>query len=323
MWQDFLPQNPLRVVRWRRQRLQLILDGDYPYSRRRDDKWVKMGWRFYAALAETVHPADVGELACRFPDFYFAYELQTSQDEAIELLRWELEAYLLTEWSYELISRRTGCSVKTIEIYHQIYYDVRERLLTKGYVNHMVIGPSLQRGLSPNEPDVLWKMYAYYCGGHVVGAIIDKFTNPAIAERPEDIPAVIEDAALGNLKRNAMIATHTMPINSFTQMAIIDAWMKLREIDAASEAAQQGQATILANLEACFKAMPFSVGKQPADMIQQREALEEYSRMSAELRTDELMALSAGEPLRLKPLLENMEYPPTSTVTVKEDASDE
>jgi hypothetical protein len=309
MWQDFSPSNPFRVPDWRRARVRTIVEGTLRYSRRKDDVWVKRAWKFYEAMEACENSLDYGGLSERYPDLYWAHEMNTSSDEGTEFMRWEIEARLLANQPFDQVAERTGCTEATIVAYHELYFCVRPKLSATSYIVHKVIGPSVHRGLTSNEPDVLWKLYGYFGGSYVINAVVDKFTSPAKAQRDEDVPAFVEDSTLGNIKRSAMIASHTMPINSFTQAQILEQWMKLREIEASSEAAQQGQATILSNLEACFQVMPFSVGKKSADVVREQDQLAEYTSMGVELRCDELLRVSAGETLPHKRLLENMPYP--------------
>lgn len=312
----------MRLPGWRRNRIRTIVEGTLPYNRRRDDAWVKRGWKFYSAIEATVDPLDFGELSMKHPDLYWAHELHTSPDEGTEMLKHEIEARLLSGQNNAGISERTGFPAPVIEAYHELYFSVRDRLRFPSFVVHKVIGPSVHRGLTNNEPDILWKLYGFFGGPFVIDAMIAKFTNPAKAQRHEDVDAFIEDGIIGSVKRNGLVASHTMQINTFTQQQILDTWMKLREIEAAAENAQHGQATILANLEACFNIMPFSVGNKQADVIREADSIAGYAKLGVELRSEELMMVAAGQELPHKRLLENMPYPSvpgTAVVTEDED----
>lgn len=308
MWHDFSPNNPLRSPRWRHNRIRLIVEGTLRYNRRRDDAWIKRGWRFYTALYEAQHPLQLAALSERYPALYWAHSINENPSEAYDLLRCELEARLLAAQDYDAIASRVGCSSDVVRAYHELYYQVRPKLTNRSYILHRAIGPAVQRQLSADNFDALWKLYGYFGGPHVVDAVVDKFTCASRCLRPDDVPAFIEDAVLGNIRRNAMIVTHTMLINGQTQGRILNAWMKLREIEAIAETGSSATASLLSNLDACFKMTPFCVAGDDAQAAGNIDAVKQYDDMSAELRCDEQMRLAAGEPLRHRQVMEQMDY---------------
>ncbi len=156
---------------WRRQRAQeLVATGKRP-RRDRDDQHVAAATAFLKAEA-----AGPKRRPRRKPN-RTAVEIRTAQEifQANDQRRWALEAWLLTREPIAVAAERAGVPAGVACWYARLFFDLDERLNAPGFITHEVIGSQLHFGLSPQDVGLLWKLFAYWCGPHVLQVVLDHY----------------------------------------------------------------------------------------------------------------------------------------------------
>jgi hypothetical protein len=309
MIQLYSPKNPRRPVNWRWQRASLAAHGDYPLSRRRDgDIWVNRAAKFIREQEICDTELDIAYLSERNPVIYWAHDLWHTQPDAGNPVRSEVEARLLADDPTENIARRVCTEVEIIDAYERLFFNVRERLYNRGYLMHCVLGPSVHLGFQASEYDLVWKLFALLGGPLAVDLMIDQSVGHARPDRASDLKYFVADVAQNDLRRVAMLALKTLRINNFNAMEIIDKFLKLVELERAGGGAG-GIATeaVKQNVAAMLISLPFTVGRRLAHV--DVPLLDSYDDLPAELRYEEVMAISAGQDIPAQDMLQLLAFP--------------
>src|SRR3954447_17001009 len=137
--------SPVRRPQWRLDRvMQLISHRPRPILLGRlDDHYV----RAYRRLTMKFRAAGDNEakrdaVFLEYPDVCQAHLLHYSPDFERRQI---LEARLLTNESYEEIANRYATSAKVIEYYEKLFFHVRDRLDSSGWIHKVIQGPRNDR----------------------------------------------------------------------------------------------------------------------------------------------------------------------------------
>ncbi len=311
MWQEFSKDNPHRIPQWRWERAGLLAEGQLALSRRRDDKWVKRAGQFRAALNRCLDPQSQYVLSEKFPDLFWAWQLWDARDdEERRLLTHEVEARWLAGDTPSRIADRAAMREDSVLAYEALFFNVKERLRSRSYVLHQVLGRAVQEGIRERAYDLIWKLFGYKYGPFALDYIVEILADLPRPENAAEVQALLKDVMKTQLARKATIVTITMDAsNSFTQTEILGAYLKLMELETQRDGGRGSQATILMNVEAMLGAIPFSVGDKPAGRANGVPALEAADRFAAEPRGDELMLIAAGIRPDGADQVETLEFP--------------
>lgn len=220
--------------------------------------------------------------------------------------RWAVEARLLAGESNEQIAARMATDSKVIEAYEAVFFNVRDRLDRLDYIVTVVMADAVTRGLSERQYDLLWKLFGYRGGSHVLDSVISKFSPIAKPDRPEDVGQFFQEFAVNTVKHKAALATLTVPINTHTQLALIESFVKYVEIEKNSENSTKAHTTIVENIGAMLGALPFHIGTK---LDSEAEKMLPYDAGAAELRNEELMIVSAGGTLSNQQSIQDLRFP--------------
>jgi len=157
------PDCPARPVDWRWERAGLLLTLGLRGSRRRDDGPTCEARRFRAALGRC---RDEGgrRLAARMPAVAGASAISTGPPP----LRWAVEAWLLAGEPPATIASKMGMAVEAVAWYEALFFNVSDRLGSRGYIAHAAIGQAAHPGLGVEDPGTFWKLIGYYGGPAVL-----------------------------------------------------------------------------------------------------------------------------------------------------------
>lgn len=303
--------NPFRSPQWRWQRATGICEGSQPRPTRKTDgaesyKWIRKAAQFQQELEACNGQADEISLARRRPAMYWAHHAWL---DSANPAKWHIEAHLLgrgTDWD---VGFAVGVSPEIVQAYEAVFFNVREKLNHKGYILHSVIGPSIQRGLSEREYDLLWKLYAYFNGPHMLDALASKFVNPGWASNPDMVSSTIQDDAIGTLKLKADIAAKTVPVSMNTQVELLHIFTKFVEVERTTDSIGKAQNQILDHVEAMMTTLPFNIGgrdPRQAHATIHRGKIERYAESGVELSFSETMSVAAGHELPYGDMLEQL-----------------
>jgi hypothetical protein len=313
MIHTYSPKNPRRPVDWRWQRASLAASGEYPLSRRRDnDGWIARAAQFIKEQDNCNNELDLAVLSEQHPVLYWAHDIWHTQGDAGNPVRSEVEARLVADDQLDNIARRVATEVAVIEAYERLFFNVRERLTNRGYLMHCVLGPAIHLGFQASEYDLIWKLFAVLGGPLAVDLMVDQSIGHAVPERASDLKYFVADVAQNDLRRVAMLALKTLRINNFNAVEIIDRFLKLVELERTGGGGAGGVATeaLKQNVHTMLISLPFTVGRRLGHV--DAPPLGRYDDLSAELRYEEVMAISAGQEIPAQSMLELLAFPAPS-----------
>ena len=236
-------------------------------------------------------------------DMFWAHSIWTDERAPT---RWAIEARILAGQSDKEIADALGTDAAVITAYEAVFFNVREMLERRDYIVNVVMGDAVTRGLTERQYDLLWKMFGYHGGKHVLDAVMSKFSPMEKAQKPEDVAEFFQDFAVNTVKHKAAIATLTVPINTHTQLALIESFVKYVEIEKTSESAGKAHSTIVENIGAMMAALPFKVGTK-LDSIDAK--MLPFDDSAAELNNAEMMIVAAGGTLDNQQDIAEMRFP--------------
>lgn len=300
--------NPRRAPNWRWLRA-VEIDGGGPRPSRAIDgaegfEWIRRAIRLKRRFEQANNrPAAIYALLQRDRDLFWAHSIW-ADDKAPT--RWGIEARILAGETNEEIAHKVGTAPEVIDAYARVFFDVREKLPNSDYVTNVVMSDAVTRGLQERHYDLLWKMLGYKGGPHVLDAVISKSSPITRPDAADGVSGFFQDFAVNTMKYKAALATLTVQINTHTQLALIDSFVKYVEIERTTENATKAHTTIVENIGAMLAALPFKVGtKLDSDTLKMLP----FDNSAAELRNDELMVLSAGGSLQNQKTIEDLHFP--------------
>jgi hypothetical protein len=267
--------------------------------------------RFERARASATSEEDRIRLAHKMPGIYWAHATYTDDTNPV---RWDIEAHILARCTDQEIGFHCGVPVEVVEAYENLFFNVRDRLQHTGYIVHKVMGESVQRGCNERAYDLLWKMYAYAYGPHMLHAISSKFVSPNYCMSPDDVSAAVQDDTVSTMKLKAALAAKTIPVNAGTQTDILHIFTKYVEIEQTTDSAGKAQSQILNHIGTMFEVLPLNIGGLDPLHGQRPIAqgpLQDYDDTAIELSFEETMAVGAGKQLENAALLRSMKFPPS------------
>jgi len=98
------------------------------------------------------------------------------------------------------IARKAGLPPSVVEAFEAVFFDVRSRLGATDFIHHVVIGAGTDEAAA-------WMALAYAGGPVVADALLGPGPAAARPQRPEDVPAFLEDAARAAARRLAAVAS--------------------------------------------------------------------------------------------------------------------
>lgn len=303
-----LRDNPLRAPNWRWLRA-VEIDGGGPKPSKTLDgsdgfEWIRRILRLKRRHAMSVNnPAALYALARLDKDMFWAHSIWSDEKAPT---RWAIEAYILAGASDEDIAKKVGCDTGVISAYASAFFDVREKLHNVNYIVNVVMGDAVSRGLSERQYDLLWKLFGYQGGVHVLDAIIGKFTNIHKPRNAEEVSEFFQNSAINSMRHKAAVAALTVPINTHTQLPLLEAYVKYVEIERTTENTEKAQIGIVQNIGAMLTHLPFKVGTK---LDSEGEKMVPFDNKAAELRSDELMIVAAGGTLENQKVIEELKFP--------------
>ena len=311
-----LHDSPRRAPHWRWLRAVEIDGGGFRASRALDGPegftWIRRAvtLKRHFELAGN-RPQALYALIHRDADLYWAHEIWTDEKAPT---RWGIEARVLAGQTDEEIAQRVGTRPDIISAYVNTFFDVRAKLDNMDYVQNVIMADAVTRGLQERHYDLLWKLLGFRGGPHVIDAVINKFGAVPRPENPDGVSAYFQDMAISCMKYKAAIAALSVPINTHTQLPLIDSFVKYVEIERTTDNASKAHSTIVENIGAMLSSLPFRVGtKLDSEAIKMLP----YDDGAAELRNEELMVVAVGGTLANQPTIEALHYPETNNAGIK------
>jgi hypothetical protein len=312
---DAHPDNPFRTPQWRWERAGTVLEGGPALSRKRDDAATGRAVRFRRHLQGASSPADFALLCEADAGLYWAHRLWSRRDDDLgRMAAHAIEARTLALQEPAAIARRLRIPAEAVVAYEEIFFDCRQAAADRcdDWILFNVLGQAVYRGLRAREYDLLWKLYGYHYGEHVLDALIRMAIEPARPDDPAGVQAAFADDTKGVLRIRATVAARTLTINDFTALPLLEHYRGWVEMERQGELSGGAQAGIMNNIHVMMTSLPFSVGKKDDSRV---PGLPAYDEAAAELRGDELLVLAAGGEAPTLARMEALAFPPATNGT--------
>jgi len=320
---EYAAQNPFRPADWRWQRATALFEGTpgaMAANRRLDGPdgftWINTALRFLREYNTARTETARARLSERRPGLFWAYWIWRSTNP----LKHVIEAQLLARSSAYSIGYRCNTAPDVINAYEAMFFNVNDKIQHRSYILNCVIGPAIHRGLTEREYDLLWKLYGYFLGPAIVDALEGKFANPTWCGTPTAVGAAVMDDAISTLKLKAAIATKTVKVDQYTQLAIMDAFTKFVEIERTTDSAGKAQEQILDHISAMMTTLPFNVGGRVARGLTLNSPVDAFEKTAIELNYEEVLRLSVRQPIAHQQILQRLTFPVTQSTQLLEGA---
>lgn len=310
--------NPFRPADWRWQRAVQIVAGEGPRTTKRLDtpkgySWIRQAVSFKRAVdAAAGNDTAMANLAHARPDLYWAYHAWSAPQPQIKS---SLEAHILARGTDFEIGFRLGMPPAVVAAYEAVFFNVREKLKHPQYIIHTVLADAQRlRGAGVDNQGLLWKLYGYFYGPHVLASLESGFVNPQFCVTPDGVNSAWLDDTISTLKMKAALAAKTVPINAGTQLSLIEQFTKFVEVERTTDTAGKAQSQVLDHIEAMMKALPFAVdGRDPQSEKGRGKSppgpLDRFRNAGFELTYEENIRVSIGQPLADEEMLRQLDFP--------------
>lgn len=156
-----------------------------------------------------------------FPELYVAERIFTKERHPV--MRWMLEALLMTREPFANVAAYTGLSQRVVEVYEQTFFDVRSRLDMPGCIHAIVFGPMTSTEIPVHDPDKSWKYLAYH-GGYRGFTYMITLSPGSTSENK-----IMRDLIRAQASKLAFRSVSAAPIIAETVNANIQTWFSLDE----------------------------------------------------------------------------------------------
>jgi hypothetical protein len=294
--------NPQRPPDWRWLKASKYTDANRVIPRSHRDRHIWEAVEFAQRLRSL--PTNQEEaafemvgLSVDFPEISQAYDIYDNTGP--NGFRWELEARILANESFEEISKKSSTSVAVLETYENLFFNVLDRLEAWTWVLNCVIGRSVHAGMTERDYDLLWKLYGYVGGPFFVDILTNK-TGMHEKVKPKSIQEALNmmrDSTETNATVVAAKGFTLTPVNSFTIAGLIAIEQNYRQItkESAGISAAQNWLQLAGSV---MSRLPHCSGNDKINQPVLNALREKYDNTPAELRAHEAILVANGETLQ-------------------------
>lgn len=182
------------------------------------------------------------------------------QDSA-QQMRTVVEARILAGQDNEDISVSSHNPPEVISLYHDVFFDVRDRLTAKDWISTQVIGQVFQVGDQRTNQDLLAKYFGYFGGPLILEAVLYGVQAGEFAPTTVDgLAAWIDSNLRFKLKTQAAVLMTVYTPNRFDFMSVIGGYAAIAglEIREKSVGGEDNQLTVI--MECVREINPISLG---------------------------------------------------------------
>jgi len=299
------PSSPQRPPDWRWQTAKYLQEQGLKFTRSRGDHLISFAKKFATELDDAVDELAQLSVFERYPAIYQAWELYKSS--RLKNVRWELEARILARESRTKIFTKIGLSPAIVDYFAALFFDVEERLSHPTYIANAVIGASAKNGISEREPDVLWKLFGYWCGPDMLDRLVYRFTPSMKPKSSADIAAFLADDIRQQLQLKSAIAIRSLQVNWQTQTEVMNLYLRMIELERNAGEGEGGSESLKNGLQALLENLPWT---RDAAVAAQRSLVHESERSGVVLRAHQLLLLATGQTPENMPAAGAGVYPP-------------
>jgi len=206
---------------WRWAVVRAMYDNSEPPSRNPEENAFNRGLRFLRQLKKN-RIVDVLAARREYPDLYTAHNLYENTGSE----RWIIEAGLLTNVGLAELGKYVAQSEEVIKTYALYFFDVKDKLDSRGYILNRVLTPASQKmGISPQDPDFAYKSMAYGLGWDGFTEFIDR------RGLSDKLRGFLNTDFKDRLVKLGWMATHVVSLNNFTAIPIFEQVLKLMSME--------------------------------------------------------------------------------------------
>jgi hypothetical protein len=246
---DFSPDNPFRVPDWRWQRAGYLASHGLEIPGRAEGPWIRRAFRLHQVMLRYGRDQGLERILKWRPELLFAYQLWTNTQQ---LARDIVEACILSGQSPAEIARKLCFHFEGLKAYEELFYDVRKKLVHRGYVNVMLIGPELSGPLSRVTFATVLKSFAYHMGPHALDALLGVYNSNVAPLAAEGIPAALPAMTGLELTVKAAVAAKLIPVNEQTAPLLWQLFVRIVNLEARVKNQPHAQEDLRRGLEHMF-----------------------------------------------------------------------
>ena len=215
--------DPKEYPDWRWTRVKGMLK-DRVAPTRKDDKYIHRGYRFAKEL-ESCDGSDSAmfSLSMKHRDIGKAIGLNNNRSNR----KYYIEALALC-WDADeaAIAKYMGESQFTVRYYLKMFFDVRDKLDSVGYICSRIMEPALMRSIQDcKDSNIAWKLAALFGG---FDAVLACWENKAIKPK---VQKHFKQAGMGALLKDFGLGTFLRPLNRFNIELVADHVLRAAELE--------------------------------------------------------------------------------------------
>jgi hypothetical protein len=289
-----------------------------------DDEWVQGFRKFFARYRKADTSGNrktLRALETSNPGLYYAHQIHIRAFEHPEEA-FMLRCRILSGQTDETIAADRHTLPETIQWYEKIYFNVRDRINAQDWIVREVLYPVIVEAETNGklntdqdtyvparrelveplfDPRIMW--FSYFFGAIAVDFAMTGFFRNARPKSQEDIGNALESFVRNALGRVSAMGVHAVPINKYNVTEILAVFGQFLSIAKADSDEEQKQSMLEKSVNAMLTDMPWAVGDRGALLVA-NTAVEQFDNSPVELRSDQLLQLSAGEDIPAADLAE-------------------
>lgn len=318
-------EDPLRSPAWRYERaVEMSQSPGTRYSAKHDDEMTRDLVKFLfhrKHVYATVPNARARDtfLFRKYPDFWSAFRIfDLDENESMRAL---IEARLVSGQEYDEIAQMMSMRPSAVELYHDLFYMVRDRLSSLDYIASHVIGPVFQAGIEEYNWELMLKYFGYFGGPKLLQAVVYGFQNKTTITNDNDMLTFLDGKVSDNIRIQTLLATTVMRPSKFDIRSLIEGYSALLALEQKIQGINEEGAWMTELIKTLQRSVPIPRGKDALEFVQNRGT--SYSMGEVELRASEQRLLANGQPLPHAEELAKFHRPePESAVGVPEQKPD-
>lgn len=288
--------DPRRLPTWRYERVQYLISSGKPPHPRRDDKLIRVLRNFYMDQRRWQEKLDDDielqiQLAAKYRYLWEADRIFFGGRS--DRTRFGVESMILARQPDEEIAESCGTTPEAIELYEQIFFNVRDKLDNRNYIASKVLLDAFMSGLSNRTHESTAKYFGYFGGPIILKLVLDGVDNSTvIPTEPSDTTTWLDHQYRRLMRTIANIGlTYTQPTN-FNIRTVIEGYQALLSLDYREQTSRGEDNPIRQALHMLLSVKPAPKGDE-ADKLPKRPG-DVYAGGYVEPRVHELDAASRG-----------------------------
>jgi hypothetical protein len=142
--------------------------------------------------------------------------------------------------------------------------------------------------------DMTLKFFAYYGGPIMCEFMISGFKRGQIVHTQDEIGDYLNEQMMIDCQRRSAQAMREFEINKYNVMELFATHTRIMEIQKSAESQEERHSTIEKHIHGMLTEIPWTVGADAREVFE-GTVVGEYDEMSAELNSEELMFIGAGQ----------------------------